>query len=59
MLHARITASLKHNLDVKALIEGHELDDEMVRKIPKTLVGKRLTVNEAKELLDRLAKRRD
>lgn len=59
MLHARITASLKHDLDVKALIEGYELDDKTVRKIPKSLVGKRLTLKEAEQLLDRLAKKRD
>jgi hypothetical protein len=37
--------------------EGHKLDaNKMVKRIPKDLVGKRLTTRQAQQVLNKLAK---
>ena len=36
-------------------VEAHALDAKTAKKIPKRMIGRALTPNEAKALLDRLA----
>ena len=48
LIHARLRASLA-GLDQGEFIEGHELHRNM--RVPKEMVGRRLSQNEAKKLL--------
>jgi hypothetical protein len=50
LIHARMRASLA-GLDEGEFTEGHELPG---KKVPKTMVGRRLSQEEAKRLLARL-----
>ena len=54
LIFARIAASTAHKLDPKGFQEGHQLDAKLLKKIPKGLVGKRLTSKEAAGLLKRM-----
>jgi hypothetical protein len=53
LIYARLEAS-KLKLDAGDLIEAHQLDEEMTGRVPKKMIAKRLTQNEAQKLLDRL-----
>jgi hypothetical protein len=48
LIHARLRASLK-GLDAGTLTEGHELDRKW--RVPKAMIGHRLSQEEAKRLL--------
>jgi hypothetical protein len=50
LVHARMRASLA-NLDQGEFTEGHELDGKTAKQIPKAMIGRRLSQEEAKRLL--------
>jgi hypothetical protein len=50
-IHARMRAALA-NLDQGAFTEGHELDRKW--QVPKAMIGRRLSQEEAKKLLAKL-----
>ena len=50
-IHARMRAALA-NLDEGEFTEGHELDRKW--RVPKEMIGRRLTQDQAKRLLDKL-----
>jgi hypothetical protein len=50
-IHARMRASLA-KLDEGTFTEGHELDRKW--QVPKAMIGRRLSQEEAKRLLDKL-----
>ena len=52
-IHARIRASLD-GLDEGEFTEGHELDRKTERQLPKAMIGRRLSQEEAKRLLAKL-----
>jgi hypothetical protein len=49
-IHARMRAALS-GLDEGTFTEGHELDRKTERQVPKAVIGRRLTQEEAKRLL--------
>jgi hypothetical protein len=49
-IHARLRASLAE-LDEGVFTEGHELDRKTERQVPKEVIGRRLSQEEAKRLL--------
>jgi hypothetical protein len=51
-IHARMRASLD-GLDEGTFTEGHELDRKTERQVPKAMIGRRLSQEEAKRLLAR------
>ena len=55
--HALIFARLNAMIDGMGgtFVEAHALDAKTAKKIPKRMIGRALTPNEAKALLDRLA----
>ena len=50
LIHARMRASLA-NLDEGEFTEGHELDRKTERQVPKAMIGRRLSQEEAERLL--------
>lgn len=50
LIHARMRASLA-GLDQGSFTEGHELDARTEKQVPKTMIGRRLSQEEAKRLL--------
>ena len=50
LVHARLRASLA-GLDEGEFTEGHELDGKTEKQIPKPMIGRRLSEEEAKRLL--------
>jgi hypothetical protein len=50
LIHARLRASL-HGLDEGTFTEGHELDGKTEKQVPKAMIGRRLSQQEAKKLL--------
>ncbi len=54
LIAARLRASLD-KLDEGEFGEGHELDEKMALRVPKKVIGKRLTRQEAEKLLERIA----
>jgi hypothetical protein len=42
-------------LEEDTFIEGHELDGQTEKQVPKAMIGRRLTQSEAKRLLGKLA----
>jgi len=50
LIHARVHAGLA-GMDNNHFIEGHELDAKTERRVPKTMIGRRLSQREAKKLL--------
>lgn len=55
IIHARLKASMADLADDHTFAEGHELDPKTSRKLPKEAIGRRLSQEEAAELLDHLA----
>jgi hypothetical protein len=55
LVSARMKAALA-NLQQGEFSEGHELDRGLIKKIPKALIGRCLSQQEAQRLLKRLAK---
>lgn len=53
VIYARLRAALA-DLAEGTFIESHELETKMAKKIPKNLIGRRLTQDEALALLNRL-----
>src|SRR5215831_20662079 len=53
IIHARLRASLG-GLDEGDFTEGHELDRKSGRQVPKAMIGRRLSQEEAKRLLAKL-----
>jgi hypothetical protein len=53
LIHARMRASLA-GLDEGTFTEGHELDRRTEKQVPKAMIGRRLSQQEAKRLLARL-----
>lgn len=52
LLHARFRANLE-GLDHDAeFAEGHELDDEYAAVVPKNMIGRMLSPDEARKLID-------
>ena len=41
-------------LDEGTFTEGHELDGKTAKQVPKSMIGRRLSQEEAKRLLDKL-----
>jgi hypothetical protein len=56
LIHARLRASL-HGLDEGTFTEGHELDGKTEKQVPKAMIGRRLSQQEAKRLLAKLGSR--
>jgi hypothetical protein len=56
LIHARLKAALA-DLDGGEFAEGHELDAKMERRIPKSLIGRRLSQAQAHKLLAKLDSR--
>jgi hypothetical protein len=52
-IHARMRASL-NRLHEGTFTEGHELDRRTEKQIPKAMIGRRLSQQEAKRLLAKL-----
>jgi len=52
-IHARMRASFAE-LDEGEFTEGHELDSKTEKQVPKAMVGRRLSQEEAKRLLAKL-----
>jgi hypothetical protein len=50
LVHARIRASLE-GLNEGTFTEGHELDGKTEKRVPKAMIGCRLSQKEAKRLL--------
>ena len=49
-IHARMRAALA-GLDEGTFTEGHELDPKTEKQVPKAMIGRRLSQEEAKRLL--------
>ena len=49
-VHARMRAALA-GLDEGTFTEGHELDRKTTKQVPKAMIGRRLSQEEAKKLL--------
>ena len=52
-IHARMRAALAR-LDEGNFTEGHELDRKTEKQVPKEMIGRRLSQEEAKRLLAKL-----
>src|SRR6476660_9778614 len=52
LVHARMRAALA-NLDEGEFTEGHEFDPKTMKQVPKAMIGRRLSQEEAKKLLAR------
>ena len=50
LVHARMGAGLAE-LDEGEFTEGHELDRKIEKQVPKAMIGRRLSQEEAKRLL--------
>jgi hypothetical protein len=50
LVHARMRAALAE-LDEGEFTEGHELDGKTAKQVPKEMIGRRLSQEEAKRLL--------
>jgi hypothetical protein len=50
-IHARMGAALA-GLDEGTFTEGHELDRKTTKQVPKSMIGRRLSQEEAKRLLE-------
>jgi hypothetical protein len=50
VIHARMRAALA-GLDEGTFTEGHELDRKTTKQVPKAMIGRRLSQDEAKRLL--------
>src|ERR1700716_97597 len=55
MISARLKAAMADLADDQNFIEGHELDPKTASKVPQEAIGRRLSQDEAAELLDHLA----
>jgi hypothetical protein len=55
MIYARLKAAMADLADDQNFAEGYELGPETAKKIPKEAIGRRLSQDEAAELLDHLA----
>ena len=55
IIHARLKATMADLADDHTFAEGHELDTKTSRKVPKEAIGRRMSQDEAVELLDHLA----
>jgi hypothetical protein len=53
-IHARMRASLA-NLDQGEFTEGHALDSKTEKQVPKEMIGRRLSQEEARRLRTRTA----
>jgi hypothetical protein len=53
-IHARMRAALA-GLDEGTFTEGHELDRKTEKQVPKEMIGRRLSQEEAKKLLAKFA----
>lgn len=54
ILHARMRAALA-GLDEGTFTEGHELDGKTEKQVPKAMIGRRLTQEEATRLLTKFS----
>ena len=54
--HALIFASIRASMDgfKGKFVEAHALDETMAKRIPRKMIGRPLTMDEAAALLDRL-----
>jgi hypothetical protein len=55
MIYARLKAAMADLADDQNFAEGYELASETASKVPKEAIGRRLSQDEAAELLDHLA----
>jgi hypothetical protein len=53
LVYARLDAA-KKELDEGTFVEAHQLDDKLLERIPKAMIGRRLNQDEAKRLLAKL-----
>jgi hypothetical protein len=53
LVHARMRAALA-GLEEGTFTEGHELDGKTEKQVPKAMIGRRLSQEEAKRLLAKL-----
>ena len=53
LVHARMRAALA-GLEEGTFTEGHELDGKSEKQVPKAMIGRRLSQEEAKRLLAKL-----
>jgi hypothetical protein len=50
LVYARLDAA-KRELDGGTFVEGHQLDAKLAKRVPKSMIGRRLTQKEAAALL--------
>ena len=50
LVYARLDAAMK-KLDEGAFVEGHQLDIQLSKRVPKNMIGRRLSQAEATKLL--------
>jgi hypothetical protein len=55
IIHARLKAAIADLADDQNFAEGHELDPKTAGKVPGEAISRRLSQDEAAELLDHLA----
>jgi hypothetical protein len=53
LIYARFRAALDKTIDGD-FVEGHQLQAEQIKRIPKTMIGKPLTLKQAAALLEKL-----
>ncbi len=57
LMEARLRADMATPGIGAHTVEGHELDEATAARVPKSMIGRRLTTAEAAKLLERIARR--
>lgn len=54
MIYARLKAAMADLADDQNFAEGYEMDPKIASKVPKEAIGRRLSADEARAVLDQL-----